>query len=174
MELLKKLFSNIVFTSALLLVLGGLLLFAPNETLQTYVRVIGIVLLAGAALGLLLEFVIRSGPRSAWVIAGACACAVFGLVFLLAPAFVTGILPFLFGVVLIVLSAFDLLSALQLPFGKLLTIVLSAGGLVLGVLIVMNPNALASFIIRLIGLALLYEAVVGFITAAFVKSAEKR
>ena len=73
METLIKLFSNIVFTSALLLVLGGLLLFAPNETLQTYVRVIGIVLLAGAALGLLLEFVIKSGPRSAWVIAGACA-----------------------------------------------------------------------------------------------------
>ena len=35
METLKKLFSNIVFTSALLLVLGGLLLFAPSETLQT-------------------------------------------------------------------------------------------------------------------------------------------
>lgn len=34
METLKKLFSNIVFTSVLLLVLGDLLLFAPAETLQ--------------------------------------------------------------------------------------------------------------------------------------------
>ena len=174
METLKKLFSNIVFTSALLLVLGGLLLFAPSETLQTYVRVIGVVLLAGAALGLLLEFVIKQTPRSLWAVVGACAAAVLGLVFVLAPSCVTGILPFLFGVVLIVLSAFELLSALQLPFGKLLSILLSAGGLLLGVLIVSNPNALSAFITRLIGLALLYEAVVGFITAAFVKSAEKR
>ena len=173
METLKKLFSNIVFTSALLLVLGGLLLFAPNETLQTYVRVIGVVLLAGAVLGLLLEFVIKQSPRSLWAVVGACAAAVLGLVFLLAP-FVTGVLPFLFGVVLIVLSAFELLSALQLPFGKLLSILLSAVGLLLGILIVSNPNALSAFITRLIGLALIYEAVVGFITAAFVKSAEKR
>ena len=118
METLKKLFSNIVFTSALLLVLGGLLLFAPSETLQTYVRVIGVVLLAGAVLGLLLEFVIKQSPRSLWAVVGACAAAVLGLVFLLAPSFVTAILPFLFGVVLIVLSAFELLSALQLPFGS--------------------------------------------------------
>lgn len=174
METLKKLFSNIVFTSVLLLVLGGLLLFAPAETLQTYVRVIGVVLLVGAALGLLLEFVIKQGSRSVWAVVGVCVAAVCGLVFLLAPSFVTGILPFLFGVVLIVLSAFDLLSALQLPFGRLLSILLSAVGLVLGILIVSNPNALSTFITRLIGLALLYEAVVGFITAAFVKSAEKR
>ena len=93
MELLKKLFSNIVFTSALLLVLGGLLLFAPNETLQTYVRVIGIVLLAGAALGLLLEFVIKQGPRSVWAVVGACVAAVCGLVFLLAPAISSLITP---------------------------------------------------------------------------------
>ena len=70
METLKKLFSNIVFTSVLLLVLGGLLVFAPAETLQTYVRVIGVVLLVGAALGLLLEFVIKQGSRSVWAVVG--------------------------------------------------------------------------------------------------------
>ena len=98
----------------------------------------------------------------------------FGLVFVFVPAAVTAALPFIFGVVLIVLSAFELLSALQLPFGKLLSILLSIGGIALGCLIVSNPNALASFITRLIGLSLIYEAVVGFITAAFVKSAGRR
>ncbi len=174
MATLKKLFSNILFTSALFLVLGGLLIFAPRETLELYVRVIGVIALVAAAVTLLVDFLQTRRPRSGWVIAGAAAAAALGLCFLLAPGFVTGVFPFLFGVVLIVISGFELLSALQLPFGKLLTILLSLGGLVLGVLIVCNPNGLASLMTRLIGLALVYEGVVGFVTAAFVKTAARR
>ena len=174
MATLKKLFSNIVFTSVLFLVFGGLLIFAPQETLQLYVRVIGIIMLGAAVVMLLVEFLQKNRPRSGWVIAGAAAAAALGLCFLCAPGFVTGVFPFLFGVVLIVISAFELLSALQLPFGKLLTILLSIGGLALGVLIVSNPNGLANLMTRLIGVALVYEGVVGFITAAFVKTAERR
>ncbi len=174
MATLKKLFSNIIFTSVLFLVLGGLLVFAPQETLSLYVRIIGIVLLVAATVSLLVEFLQQKRARSGWVIAGAAAAAVLGLLFLCAPGFVTAVFPFLFGVVLIVISGFELLSALQLPFGKLLSILLSLGGLVLGVLIVSNPNGLSNLMTRLIGLALVYQGVVGFITAAFVKTAERR
>ena len=174
METLKKLFSNIVFTSVVLLLFGGLLLFAPMETLQTYVRVIGIISLVGAVVGLLMELVFKKDAHSILAIVCACVAAAFGLLCLCAPAVVTGALPFIFGVILIVLSAFDLLSALQLPFGKLLSILLSVGGIALGCVIVSNPNGLASFMTRLIGLSLIYDAVVGFITAAFVKSASNR
>ena len=174
METLKKLFSNLVFTSALFLVAGGLLLFAPQETLQVYIRLIGVLCLAGAAVGLLVELLFKKGARSTLVVVFACIAAVFGLLFLLAPGFVTAVLPFLFGVVLIVISAFELLSALQMPFGKLLTILLSAGGLALGILIVSNPYGLSSLMTRLIGVALIYEAVVGFVTAALVKTGRNR
>lgn len=174
MATLKKLFSNLVFISALFLVIGGLLLFAPQETLALYVRIIGIVLLVAAAVSLLVEFLQQRRARSGWVLAVAAAAAVFGLVFLCAPGFVTAVFPFLFGVVLIVISAFELLSALQLPFGKLLSILLSVVGIVLGCVIVSNPNGLAAFITRLIGIALIYQAVVGFVTAAFAKTAQRR
>ncbi len=174
MTTLKKLFSNIIFTSALFLVLGGLLVFAPKETLQIYVRVIGVLLLAAAAVTLLAEFLQKRRPRSGWVVAGAAAAAALGLLFLLAPGFVTGVFPFLFGAVLLVISGFELLSALQLPFGRLLTILLSLGGVALGVLIVSNPNGLSNLMTRLIGLALIYEGVVGFVTGAFVKTAARR
>ncbi len=174
MATLKKLFSNIIFTSALFLVLGGLLVFAPKETLQIYVRVIGVLLLAAAAVTLLAEFLQKRRQRSGWVVAGAAAAAALGLLFLLAPGFVTGVFPFLFGAVLLVISGFELLSALQLPFGRLLTILLSLGGVALGVLIVSNPNGLSNLMTRLIGLALIYEGVVGFVTGAFVKTAARR
>lgn len=174
MATLKKLFSNIVFTSVLFLVLGGLLVFAPQETLQIYVRVIGVIALVSAAVTLLVEFLQQKRPRSGWVIAGAAVGAVLGLLFLCAPGFVTAVLPFLFGAILIVLSAFDLLSAMQLSFGKPLSLLLSVIGLALGILIVSNPNGLANLMTRLIGLALIYQAVVGFITAAFVRSSERR
>ena len=174
MATLKKLFSNLVFSSVFFLVLGGLLVFAPQETLETYIRIIGLIALVAAVLTLVLEFLFKSGARSAVAVVGACVAAAFGLLFLLAPAFVSGVLPFLFGVVLIVLSALDLLSALRLPFGKLLSILLSVGGLALGILIVSNPNGLSALMTRLIGAALIYQAVVGFITAAFVKTAQRR
>ena len=173
MDTLKKLFSNLVFVSTLFLVAGGLLLFAPQETLQVYIRLIGVLCLAGAAVGLLVELLFKKSPRSVPIIVVSCIAAVFGLVFLFAPGFVSAVLPFLFGIVLIVISAFELLSALQMPFGKLLTILLSAGGLALGILIVSNPNGLSSLMTRLIGVALIYEAVVGYVTAALVKTGHR-
>ena len=92
METLKKLFSNLVFTSALFLVAGGLLLFAPQETLQVYIRLIGVLCLAGAAVGLLVELLFKKGARSTLVVVFACIAAVFWLLFLLAPGFVTAVL----------------------------------------------------------------------------------
>ena len=46
-------------------------------------------------------------------------------------------------------------------------------GLALGVLIVVNPGAFANFITRLIGLTLIYEAVVGIVTSILARKTAK-
>ncbi len=170
-EIFKSTTAVKVAAILVLLALGVLLLLAPMETLTLYIRVIGAVLLAGAAVGFLVFFRTPVQNRSAAVLIGAIFAAVAGLVFAAAPGAVTGALPFVFGAMLLLASASELFSALALPFGKLIGIILSLIGVILGLIILMNPNAIAAFVTRLIGLSFLYEAAVGIVTALLARRA---
>ena len=158
-----------LLVSIVLFALGLLLLIAPGEMLTAYVRAIGVLLLLGAAAGFFLYFRASAGERSVLLLIGASLGAACGLVLIAAPGLITSVLPFVFGLLLLIASVSDLLSALALPFGKLPGILLSIGGIVLGVLIVSNPDALANFITRLVGLGLMYEAAVGVVTVILAK-----
>ncbi len=166
---MKAMVKSLVISSIVLLVLGCLMLLAPAAVLATYIRIIGGVILAGAACAIILQLVSAAPERSVAVMIIGILCALVGLVFLIAPDAIAGALPFVFGILLILLSVGDLASALKFPVGKLFSILLSLVGLVLGILIVYHPNGLANIITRLIGLALIYQAVVGFIQVFRIK-----
>ena len=170
---MKTMAANKLLASLVLFALGLLLLLAPGETLTAYVRVIGVILLVAAALGILSFALTNVQERSALVLIGGITGAVAGLVFVAAPGVVTGALPFVFGLLLLLASVSDLLSAIALPFGKLFSIILALVGIILGLIIIMNPTAIASFVTRLIGLSFLYEAIVGVVTAVLARRALK-
>ena len=157
-----------LLASVVLFSLGLLLLIAPMETLITYVRVIGGIFLAAAAVGVVL-YVLKKAQTLALI--GAIIGAITGLVFLISPGVVTGALPFVFGALLLIASVSDLFSALALPFGKLISIILSLVGIIHGLVILMNPNAIAAFVTRLIGLSFIYEAIVGAVAVVFARRA---
>ncbi len=158
-----------LLVSLVLFALGLLLLIAPMETLTGYLRVIGVILLAAAAVGFLFFFLTRPQERSALPLIGGITGAVAGLVFVAAPGFVIGAMPFVFGLLLLIASVSELFSALALPFGKLISIILSLIGIILGLVIVMNPHAIAAFATRVIGISFIYEAAVGIVTLLFAR-----
>ena len=160
-----------VLASVVLFALGVLLLVAPMETLTAYVRVIGGILLLAAAVGILIFALTPAVSRSALLLIGSIVGGAVGLLFLIAPGIVTGALPFVFGLLLLIASVSDLFSAIALPFGKLISIILSLIGIILGLVILMNPNAIAAFVTRVIGLSFIYEALVGLVTAVFARRA---
>lgn len=164
----NKLLSSIVF-----LILGVLLLIAPTAMMDTFVRIIGGVLLVGALVRLIAYFVTKKEDRVPLSLILGVAAAAIGLFFVIAPGVVTGILAYVFGAILILNSLLDLVIAVRLPSGKLAAVLLALLGLVLGVLIVVNPHQFASFITRLIGAALIFESVVGVVTAILARKTAK-
>ena len=93
--------------------------------------------------------------------------------FAAAPSVVTGILAYVFGAILILVSLLDLVIAVRLPASKLVAVLLALLELAVGVLIVVNPRAFANIMTRLIGGALIYEAVVGIVTVILARKTAK-
>lgn len=164
----NKLLSSIVF-----LVLGVLLLIAPAAMLDLYVRIIGAVLLLGAIVRLVAYFVEKAENRVPLSLILGVVSAAIGIFFLAAPGVVTRVLAYVFGAILILNSLLDLVIAVRLPSGKLVAALLSLLGLVLGVLVIVNPRAFSDFITRLIGATLIYESIVSIVTALLARKTAK-
>ena len=158
-----------LLVSLVLFVLGLLLLIAPMGTLTAYVRVIGVIFLAAAAVAILFFAFTKPAERSPMPLIGGITGAVIGLIFVAAPGLVTNALPFVFGLLLLIASVSDLFSALALPFGRLISIILSLIGIILGLVIIMNPAMIAAIVTRVIGIGFIYEAVVWVVTALYAR-----
>lgn len=164
----NKLLSSIVF-----LLLGVLMLLAPVLSMKVIVYIVGGVLLAGALVRFIAYFVTKKEDRAPISLVLGVASAAIGLFFVLAPTTVTKILAIIFGVVLILNSLLDLVIAVRLPSSKALAVVLALLGLALGVVIVINPEAFASFMTRFIGASLIYESIVGIVTMILARKTVK-
>ncbi len=170
---MQNIIKNKLLSSIVLLVLGVLLLIAPADMLRLYVRIIGAVLLLGALIRLVAYFITKKEDRAPISLVLGVAAAAIGLFFIVAPGVVTNTLAYVFGVILILNSLLDLVIAVRLPFGKLVAVLLALLGLALGVLITVNPDAFANFITRLIGATLIYESIVGIVTAILARKTAK-
>ena len=163
-NMLASIVKNKIVSCIVLLALGVLMVIAPGETLARSVRLVGIVLLVGAIVGFLIYFLSKNTERSPLVLMESGVAAAIAVFLIAAPGIITGVLPLIFGIILLLNSLLDLLTALRLPRGKLLAVLLSMLAIIAAVIIICNPNALANIIVRIIGFAFIYSAVVGLLS----------
>ena len=170
---MQNIIKNKLLSSIIFLILGVLLLIAPTAMMETFVRIIGGVLLLGALIRLIAYFVTKKENRVPLSLVLGVAAGLIGVFFVVAPGVVTGVLAYIFGAILILNSLLDLVIAVRLPSGKLVGVLLSLLGLALGVLVIVNPDAFAAFITRFIGATLIYESIVGIVTSILARRTAK-
>lgn len=171
---MQGIIKNKLLSGIVLLALGILLVIAPAQTLETYVRILGAIFLVGAALHIAGHFLAKKEDRAPLSLVLGVAAGLIGIFFVAAPGVVTGILPVIFGIVLILNSLLDLVIGVRLPSGKAVAVVLALIGIAAGVLILLHPNAIAHIITRIIGAGLIYEGAIGVFTAAIAHKAMKK
>lgn len=173
-NMLASIVRNKIASCIVLLALGVLMVIAPVATLARSVRIVGCVLLAGAVIGFLIYFLSKTDERSPLVLLESIIAAAFAVFLIAAPGVVTRVLPLLFGILLLLNSLLDLITALRLPRGKVLAVLLSMLAIVASVLIICNPDALANIIVRIIGASFIYSAVVGLLGLILAGRTAKR
>ena len=162
-NMLSTIIKNKIVSCIVLLLLGVLMVLSPVEALSRAVRIVGIVLLVGAVVGFLIYFLSKKEDRSPLVLMESIVVALIAIFFIALPGVITGVVPLIFGIVLLLNALLDLLTALRLPRGKLIAVLLSMLAIVAAVVIICNPEALGSIITRIIGVSFIYSAVVGLI-----------
>ena len=172
-NMLASIVRNKIVSCIVLLALGVLLLIAPLDTLIHSVRLVGILLLVGAVIGFLIYFLSKDTQRSPLVLLESIVVTGLALFFLLAPGLIANVLPVVFGIVLLLNALLDLVTALRLPRGKLLAVLLSMLAIVAAVVIICHPAALASLIVRITGASFVYSALVGLLSLLLVSRTEK-
>lgn len=170
---MQTIIKNKLLSSIILLALGILLIVAPNDVPQLFVRIIGAVLLCGAVVRLIAHFTAEKDDRVPISLMIAAVAAAFGIFLLAAPGVVVKVINIVFGALLILNALLDLVIALRLPVGKTIDVILALIGLAIGIVIVINPSAFAAFITILIGGALIYAAVVGIVTVLLGRKTAK-
>ena len=142
MEFIKKAKWGYIILSVIYIILGVILLIYPSQTIDVICRIIGVF------------------------------CLVCGIILIASPDFVKSILPFIIGIVIIIDSAFKLMTSFEIKNttreGWIGVLVLSVIGLVFGFLIVFNAGAAADFVVRIIGVSLIIEAIENLCATAVV------
>ena len=170
---MQTIIKNKLLSSLVLLALGVLLIIAPITALTTYVRIIGAVLLCGAAIRLVAHFATKKEDRAPISLVIGIVAAVFALILLIFAGKVVNVLNIIFGILLILNSLLDLVIGVRLPVGKAVAAVLALLGVLFGIVILIDPAAFASFVTRIIGGVLIYDAIVGLVAALLARKTAK-
>ncbi len=173
MELIKKAKWGYILLSVIYIILGVILLIYPSQTIDIVCRIIGVTaLICGTYM--IIKFFFR-GAVSLMPTAGlvfGIFCLVCGIILVANPDFVKSIIPFIIGIVIITDSASKLVTSFEIKKaaedGWLGVFVLSVIGLVFGFVIVFNAGAAADFVVRIIGVSLIVEAIENLCTTAVV------
>lgn len=143
-------------------VLGIILCFFNKTILYGATRIIGGVLIIYGALELYLYFGKRTAPSSA-LFAGI-PCVLIGLFLLITPQSLVAILPVLCGVILILNSLVQMQKSFALKnsgytnwiYSFIVSLLILVGGIVL----LLHPIQTLNFILQLVGVCLMVEAIV--------------
>ena len=164
-EELKSKFTNIL-KLIIIVALGVVLIFYPGQTLDTAVKALGIVIIVAGAVALISS--LTQKDKNSYVmfqLIGAFIGIIAGIIVLTNRGLVISIFPILTGVGIAIYGAFGIAQALTFKkyyaTGWQASIVFSAITIGVGVLIAANPFGTMNTIVRLVGIVLVYNGVVG-------------
>lgn len=164
-EELKSKFSNII-KLIIVVALGLVLLLYPGQTLDTMVKVLGIVIIVTGAVALISS--LTQKDKNAYVmfqLVGAFIGIIAGIIVLTNRGLVISIFPILTGVGIAIYGAFGIAQALTFKkyyaTGWQASLIFSVITVGVGVLIAADPFGTMNTIVRLIGIVLIYNGVVG-------------
>ena len=149
-DLMKRLLRNKMVTSVLSVIVGVMLIIARRSALDGTVRLIGGLMLLGAAAYALFYFIGFFRDRTQLMTAAGCAAA--GIIFLSWPKMIVNLFPIIAGVILILNGLSNLAEARRSNGkGTALTAVLVIIG---GILIAFHPGFIANAVILCAGIVL--------------------
>ena len=161
---LKKVKANALVSAIFYTILGFVLLIWPGTSATVLTTALGLVLVL-CGLGNILDFLLhRDGSLYSrlHLIAGVI-LAVIGLWLTTQPNLLTVVVPRIMGILICIHGAGDIRSAFVLKKNHSrrwgVTLLLAAGTVALGALLVVNPFSAFATVVRIIGLCLLYDGI---------------
>ena len=148
-------------------VFGILLCFFASSILVTATRILGGCLALYGALQLYLFYAGRQkGTATGAQLCIGVATVLFGLIFVISPESLISIFPVAGAIILIVNSLIQMQKAFQLRDygceGWTMTLIFAVVLLVAGAIILLRPVQTASFILQIVGISLMAEAIMMF------------
>lgn len=166
-ERFMKIMRNKVVLAVASIVFGIILIIWKREVVTKGVSIIGIIMIACAAV-MIIMFAVQKEKNPGLLVMGIL-FAVFGAFFLVKPEFITRMFPVIMGVILLISGLFDMINAVRLPknvSGRTGIIVVSVIIAVLGVVFMFLPGVTADILMIIIGIVLLFNGVFDLVVLA--------
>lgn len=170
MNLFEKIRKDVVLSSIVYLVLGLILLFRPGIALVTIVDVLAIMTAVMGVVRLVTYFARKDAVADGALIKGIM-YLILAAVLHFGAGFIISIIPFIMGVLVIISGIVKLQEAMDMMKvkvnGYVPMLLISILSLVFGLVILLNPFATAELLFRIIGIALIYNAVSDLLTVFY-------
>ena len=162
---MKKSQLNSLASTIILIVLGGVLLLHPGDTLNLAVRLVGVALVLVGAVGIIAQMMKQEEKQIVSLLVGVVEILA-GLVVLAAPSFVASLFPLLVGIAVVLYGISDFIAAWRLKNAgahNAWALILAAITVILGVVLVFNPFRTLTTLVRVLGAVLIYKGVTGLL-----------
>ena len=168
MEFIKKVYKNKVVSNIILLIFGLLLLIFPVESISIVTKIIASILILIGIINIIYFFVdkdLKTRMDTLYFILSLIGIGV-GIYTFIKPLWLVTTLNIIVGLILILTALFNIKYLFKYITKNTLWwvfMVISALILVLGLVAIINPVEVASFITRLEGLSLLFDAIMSLL-----------
>lgn len=175
-KLMKNFLKSSIITSAILIILGVLLVFQSETTVMTISYVIGGILIAAGTLALIRYVRNAKGPeyRNELDIIYGIVTIIFGIIIIKNYQAIASIIPIVIGIGIIISSAGKLNYAFQLKSNKnelwKTTMIISIISTIFGVILLFNPFKAVMGVMKIIGISIIIYAVLDLISTVAIRS----
>ncbi len=167
MDKVKSFFGNKLVIAILSIALGVVFVVLRADVVTVGIVILGIVLLIAAAFFIITYFTSKASPKPTQNIIFGIIAAVIGILLLVNPPFITGLIPVVIGIILLIVGILDLIESFKTSgAGRGLSIIAALLLIVLGIIMLITQYAFVDVVTVFIGIALLVNGVVMLVANA--------